>query len=121
MRSMGAEKEAAYRGACVRPSFELPHVSERWIAVNAAVAVAAMEECSDFNAGHGSCLTTAGEVVDAAVMNGADQGYGAVAAVPGLGNAVRPADVVRESQHIVFLRVQPLSPGQQNRLISSGT
>ncbi len=120
MRTMGADKEAAYRAglrtATLRGAACLGRGGR---AVDAAVeAVAAMEESGDFNAGHGSCLTTAGEVeVDAAVMNGADLGYGAVAAVPGLGNAVRLADAVRtESAHCLFAGPSALAWAEANSL-----
>ena len=86
MRTMSAEKEALYRSGladAVSDGADILRNGGR--AVEAAVvAVRSMEASGHFNAGHGSCLTTAGDVeVDAAVMNGADLGYGAVAAVPG--------------------------------------
>ena len=113
MRSMGADKEALYRAGLESAVLRGAQcLRDGGLAVEAAVeAVAAMEARGDFNAGHGSCLTTAGQVeVDAAVMNGADQGYGAVAAVPALGNAVRLADVVRtKSAHCLFAGAAALS------------
>ncbi|MEE2758029.1 MAG: isoaspartyl peptidase/L-asparaginase [Myxococcota bacterium] len=106
MRSMGPKKEADYRrgladavlaGAdCLRNGGQ---------AIESAVAaVRSMELSGAFNAGHGSCLTADGLVeADAAVMNGADLSYGAVAAVPRLGNAVVLAETIRsKSPHCLF-------------------
>ncbi|MEE2789165.1 MAG: isoaspartyl peptidase/L-asparaginase [Myxococcota bacterium] len=106
MRSMGADKEALYREGLDRATrLGARCLADGGQAVDAVVlAVRDMEASGHFNAGHGSCLTTAGKVeVDAAVMNGADLGYGAVAAVPGIGNAVALADAVRQhSAHCLF-------------------
>ncbi len=98
MRTMGPEKERAYRAgldAALRAGAE--HLSSGGDAVTAAIAaVSHMERCGHFNAGRGSGLTLAGEVeVDAAVMVGTDLSYGSVAAVPGLINAIELAEMVR--------------------------
>lgn len=98
MRSMGPEKENAYReGMAGAVKAGALHLEAGGDAVEAAVlAVAHMEASGAFNAGMGSCLNFEGVMeADAAVMNGADLGYGAVAAVPDLGNAVSLADMVR--------------------------
>ena len=117
MRTMSAEKEALYRSGladAVSDGADILRNGGR--AVEAVVvAVRSMEASGHFNAGHGSCLTTAGDVeVDAAVMNGADLGYGAIAAVPGVGNAIRLADAVRtESAHCLFAGPGALSWAEQ--------
>jgi L-asparaginase / beta-aspartyl-peptidase len=71
-------------------------------AVCAAVAV--LEEAPAFNAGVGSCLTSAGTVeMDASVMEGDRRRAGAVAVVSGVRNPVRLARVVMEDGHHVLL------------------
>ena len=63
-----------------------------------------MESSGAFNAGQGSCLTLDGDIeVDAAVMDGQDLSYGAIAGVPGLSNAVALAERIRtDSPHCLF-------------------
>src|SRR5690349_18840909 len=60
-------------------------------------AVAMLEDDPSFNAGTGSVLNRDGEVeMDASVMNGADLGFGAVAAIARVRNPVRVARCVME-------------------------
>ena len=71
-------------------------------AVVAAVRV--LEDDPEFNAGVGSALTRDGTVeTDAAVMDGATQRVGAVAAVPDLGRAIALARAVLEAGEHVLL------------------
>jgi beta-aspartyl-peptidase (threonine type) len=98
MRAMGPDKERAYRAGLSRATTRgALCLAEGGAALDAATAaVAEMEASGDFNAGLGSCLNLEGHVeADAAVMRGRDLDYGAVAAVPHLGNAVEMADAVR--------------------------
>jgi beta-aspartyl-peptidase (threonine type) len=71
-------------------------------AVVAAVRV--LEDDPEFNAGRGSALTRDGTVeTDAAVMDGATQRVGAVAAVPDLGCAIALARAVFEAgEHVIL-------------------
>ena len=67
-------------------------------------AVRLLEDCPLFNAGRGSVLTHAGTYeLDAAIMDGATLGAGAVACVKHLRNPVLAARAVMEkSQHVLF-------------------
>jgi beta-aspartyl-peptidase (threonine type) len=106
MRSMGTHKEDQYRmglHTAVLKGVEVLGVDGS--AMDAAIAaVRYMEDCGVFNAGVGSCLTLDGQIeADAAIMNGDDLSYGAVAAVPQLGNAVELANAIRNgSPHCLF-------------------
>ncbi len=98
MRDMGAETEAAYRMGLVEASRRAGAVLEVGGGACAAAiaAVRHLEASGAFNAGAGSCLNRAGEVqVDAAVMVASTYSIGAVAAVPGVANAVDIAEAVR--------------------------
>lgn len=68
------------------------------------LAVALLEDCALFNAGHGAVFTAdATHELDAAVMNGADLAAGAVAGVGRLRNPVRAARaVLDEGQHVLM-------------------
>jgi beta-aspartyl-peptidase (threonine type) len=67
-------------------------------------AVASLEDCPLFNAGHGAVLTEAGTVeLDACVMDGASQRAGAVAGVTRLRNPVRAARLVMERSGCVLM------------------
>jgi len=70
----------------------------------ATEAVRLLEDCPLFNAGHGSVLTHAGTYeLDAAVMDGATLGAGAVACVRRVRNPVLAARAVMEkSEHVLF-------------------
>lgn len=74
-------------------------------ALDAVVAVVrALEDDPEFNAGVGSALARDGSIeTDAAVMDGATQRVGAVAAVPDLGNAVALARAVLDADEHVML------------------
>ena len=98
MRNMSSSKEAQYR-AGLRDALAVGAalLSNGGSAVDACrAAVRAMELSGVFNAGKGSGLTRAGTVeADAAVMVAGDASIGAVAAVPGVANAVDLAEAVR--------------------------
>ncbi|WP_374122436.1 isoaspartyl peptidase/L-asparaginase family protein [Variovorax boronicumulans] len=68
------------------------------------LAVALLEDCPLFNAGHGAVFTAdATHELDAAVMDGADLSAGAVAGVSRLRNPVRAARAVRDDgQHVLM-------------------
>jgi beta-aspartyl-peptidase (threonine type) len=67
-------------------------------------AVAQLEDDPLFNAGVGSCLTSAGTVeMDAAVMHGADLRAGAVAAVRTVRNPIRVARAIMDDGRHVLL------------------
>ncbi len=67
-------------------------------------ATAAMEDSGVFNAGLGACLTSAGEIeLDAAVMDGRDRGFGAVAGVRGVKNPIQLArHVMLDTEHCLL-------------------
>jgi len=67
-------------------------------------AVTSLEDDTAFNAGHGSCLTSAGTVeMDASVMDGHTLAAGAVAVVRSIPNPVRLARAVMEDgRHLMF-------------------
>jgi beta-aspartyl-peptidase (threonine type) len=103
---MGADKEASYRLGLKAATLAAAEVLKGGghALESAIAAVRHMELSGAFNAGLGSCLTEAGIIeTDAAVMDGADLSYGAVAAVPELGNAVEVAEGIRKhSAHCLF-------------------
>ncbi|MGJ7543473.1 isoaspartyl peptidase/L-asparaginase family protein [Variovorax sp. LT1R16] len=68
------------------------------------LAVALLEDCPLFNAGHGAVFTAdATHELDAAVMSGADLAAGAVAGVSRLRNPVRAARaVLDDGQHVLM-------------------
>lgn len=68
-------------------------------------AVVALEEDPQFNAGRGSCLTSAGTVeMDASLMVGETLAAGAVANVSGVRNPIRLArKVMTESDHVLLV------------------
>lgn len=117
MRTMSAEKEAEYRGGLVIAIESGAQVLKTGgTAIDAVVAaVSSMEAGGAFNAGQGSCLTLDGEIeVDAAVMDGADLSYGAIAGVPGLSNAVALAERIRtDSPHCLFAGAKALKLAAQ--------
>lgn len=67
-------------------------------------AVASLENDPAFNAGHGSCLTSAGTVeMDASIMDGHTLHAGAVAVVRGVPNPVHLARaIMRDGRHLMF-------------------
>lgn len=98
-------------------------------AIDAVVAaVRVLEDDPEFNAGTGSALTRDGTVeTDAAVMDGATQRVGAVAAVPDLGNAIALARAVLDAgEHVLlagpsawtFARTAGLSPAPPGALVT---
>jgi len=99
LRKLGGGSETRYReamrAACAHGAAFL---KEGAGALAAAVeATRYMEDLGEFNAGLGSCLTMAGNIeMDAAVMYGADRGFGAVAGVSGVANPVLVARLVME-------------------------
>ena len=106
MRSMGADKERAYREG-LRASLLAGAAELRsgGTALNATIAaVRVMESCGAFNAGQGSCLNLDGVIeADAAVMDGGDLSMGAIAAAPDIANGVTVAEAIRtRSPHCLF-------------------
>lgn len=74
--------------------------------VEAAIAaVRRLEDDPTFNAGRGSCMTSAGEIeVDAGIMRSRDLGAGAVASVRDLANACELARAVMDhSKHVLLV------------------
>jgi len=107
MKSMSDPREAKYRAgmrdACAAGAAVL---SAGGSAMDAVVAVNVhMEDGGVFNAGLGSCLTSDGEIeMDAAVMEGRDRGFGAVAGVRGVANPVVLArKVMTDTPHCMFV------------------
>lgn len=106
MRSLSESDERRYREglreACSRGASLLEQGASALDAVTTAVTV--MEDLGVFNAGLGSCLTSAGEIeMDAAVMRGSDRGFGAVAGIRGVANPVLVARKVMEETRYCIL------------------
>ncbi|MBK7201744.1 isoaspartyl peptidase/L-asparaginase [Candidatus Amarolinea dominans] len=70
----------------------------------AQAAVMILEDLPAFNAGRGSCLTSAGTIeMDAGLMDGRDLRVGAVASITHVANPIAVARLVMErSEHILF-------------------
>ena len=99
MPSMTSEREGRYRtglrASCAAGASVLQAGGSALDSVIAATV--AMEDSGVFNAGLGSCLTTAGTIeMDAAVMRGADRGFGAVAGITQVANPVTVARAVMD-------------------------
>jgi L-asparaginase / beta-aspartyl-peptidase len=99
MKTMGGEREGRYRtslrAACAAGASILEAGGTALEAVTQANVF--MENSGAFNAGLGSCLTSGGTIeMDAAVMNGADRGVGAVTGIAGVANPVLVARAVME-------------------------
>jgi beta-aspartyl-peptidase (threonine type) len=106
MRSLSEGDERRYRDglreACARGAAILEQGGHALDAVTSAIQT--MEDLGVFNAGLGSCLTSAGEIeMDAAVMNGADRGFGAVAGIRGVANPILVARKVMEETRYCIL------------------
>lgn len=106
MRSMGGEREAAYReglrAAAAAGRDVLAAGADAVAAVVAANRV--MEDAGCFNAGLGSCLDERGEYsLDAAVMRGSDREAGAVAALSATHHAVALAHELLEHRHVLIV------------------
>lgn len=106
MRNMGALAETLYREGLVDATTIGADILRGGGTARDAVvaAVRQMEACGAFNAGRGSALSSIGQIeADAAVMDGDTLAVGAVAAVPGLTNAVGIAeDVLTHSPHCLL-------------------
>ncbi|MCA8920789.1 MAG: isoaspartyl peptidase/L-asparaginase [Planctomycetes bacterium] len=106
MRSMGGEREAAYRAGLVEAARLGREALRAGDALEAVlVAVRHMEACGAFNAGVGSCLDEDGRFsLDAALMRGSDRAAGAVGACAA---TVHPTDVARalleEGRHVLLV------------------
>jgi beta-aspartyl-peptidase (threonine type) len=123
---VGAERHDRLR-AGVRAAAAAGHaiLARGGAALDAVVAaVRVLEDDPEFNAGTGSVLTRDGTVeTDAAVMDGATQRVGAVAAVPELGAPVAVARAVLDAgEHVLLagpaalefaavIGIQPAPPG----------
>ncbi len=106
MRSLPAASERRYREglreACAVGAAILEEGGHALDAVTTAIKL--MEDTGFFNAGLGSCLTSAGEIeMDAAVMSGSDRGFGAVAGIRGVANPVLVARKVMEETRYCIL------------------
>ena len=99
MRGMTAEREARYRaGLRSATSAGRAVLAAGGTPLDACIAAMVnMEDGGVFNAGLGSCLTSAGTVeMDAAVMRGSDRAMGAVAGVAHLANPILAARAVMD-------------------------
>jgi beta-aspartyl-peptidase (threonine type) len=104
---MNSDQERAYRDALA----DILRAAQALLAAGASAldavtaAVRMLEDCPLFNAGHGAVYTSAGtHELDAAVMDGANLGAGAVANVTRLRNPVLAARAVMEhSEHILLV------------------
>jgi len=106
MRSMGGEREAAYReglrAAAAAGRDVLAAGADAMTAVVAANRV--MEDAGCFNAGLGSCLDERGEYsLDAAVMRGSDRETGAVGALSATHHAVALAHELLDHRHVLIV------------------
>lgn len=69
------------------------------------MAVRALEDNPEFNAGTGSCLNRAGNIeMDAGIMDGHTLNVGAIAGVELIKNPITLARRVMESEHVMLLR-----------------
>ena len=106
MKSMSDPREGRYRaGLRDATAAGAAILQAGGSAVDAVVAVNVhMEDGGVFNAGLGSCLTADGGIeMDAAVMDGRDRGFGAVAGVRGVANPVELARrVMLDTPHCMF-------------------
>ena len=104
---MGADLEAAYRGALTRALDagygRLEAGEDSLSAVTAAVLV--LEDSPLFNAGHGAVLNAEGTCeLDAAVMDGRTRAAGAIAGVRGVRNPVQLARaVLANGAHVLLV------------------
>ncbi len=99
MRGMTPDRETRYRAGLRAAAAAGAAILEAGgSALDATIAAMVdMEDGGVFNAGLGSCLTTAGTVeMDAAVMRGSDRAIGAVAGVPELANPILAAQAVMD-------------------------
>lgn len=106
MRALAEGDESRYRGGLREACSKGAAILERGgLALDAVCeAVRVMEDLGEFNAGLGSCLTTDGEIeMDAAVMRGADRGFGAVAGIRAVANPVLVACKVMEETRYCIL------------------
>lgn len=106
MRSMGGEREAAYReGLRAAAAAGRDVLTAGGGAMEAVVAAnRVMEDAGCFNAGLGSCLDERGEYsLDAAVMRGSDREAGAVGALSATHHAVTLAHDLLEDRHILIV------------------
>jgi len=131
----GAGKIAPERQATLRASVRAAAAAGHDLLARGASAVDAvvaatrvLEDDPALNAGTGSALTRDGTVeTDAALMDGATQRVGAVAAVPDLGNAIALARAVLDAgEHVLlagpaawtFARTAGLAPAPPGALVT---
>jgi L-asparaginase/beta-aspartyl-peptidase (threonine type) len=103
---MTAEKEAAYHaGLAAALDAGRRILADGGTALDAVTAtVMALEEDTQFNAGHGAVYTTARtHEMDAAIMNGIDRAAGAVAGICGPRHPILAARAVMEKTEHVLL------------------
>lgn len=106
MRSMGGEREAAYREGLRAAAIAGRDVLAAGGGAMAAVVAAnrLMEDAGCFNAGLGSCLDEDGNYsLDAAVMRGSDREAGAVGALSATYRAVDLAHDLLEDRHVLIV------------------
>ena len=106
MRSMGGQREAAYRAGLRAAAAAGRDVLAAGADAMAAVVAAnrVMEDAGCFNAGLGSCLDERGEyALDAAVMRGSDREAGAVGALSATHHAVTLAHELLAHRHVLIV------------------
>lgn len=107
MKSMDDPRERTYRAALRAATATGATILDGGgSALDAVVAVnVVMEDSGVFNAGLGSGLTADGRIeMDAAVMDGTEQNYGAVAAIEGVANPVLLArHVLEDTPHCMLV------------------
>ncbi|MBE1526907.1 beta-aspartyl-peptidase (threonine type) [Sphingopyxis sp. OAS728] len=117
-RSIPPEKAEAHRAGCRRAADAGAAVLQAGATavVAARIAVCVLEDDPTFNAGRGSVPNLAGEIeMDAAIMDGASLGVGAVAAVRHIYNPIEAAAAMLAAEPILLV-----GPGAEDFARSRG-